>query len=381
MEFRARRTSAVPEVAAAANAVHHHHHHHYVLCEGNNAPSQRRSLTSSNSSNAINTTNGIHQPKRLPTPPSSQGYASIKTLSLSNLTAKQHLLLAICRDVSLLPPLIYIFTSLQQAWRISFRTKLKLYELQSLKDTMKIFVQSCIANNSISHAEEMSTNGNGLLLSTLTTARASEYLLCALWCVVSLYLTYSILDSLMVRWIVKYSTLAAILRMFAMSLLIITTELLLLASLSPHGDYYLHTWILVSCIMTAAYIWQSYLTSNLNYVSQDDYDASEEEADCNTRKELNSTDIEELTSSNVSLNSLPSSCSLQKRKNKRRPQKRFKFTKKRTIDLYNIIVFCVVPVGLASFITMVGLLRNLVIQRLDVEQLGRMLQSTPYVLD
>lgn len=381
MEFRARRTGFPAEGSTSASAVHHHHHHHYVLCDGNNGPNQRRLLTSSSSTSAINTSGGAGLARRQLTPPASQGYASIKTLSLSNLTAKQHLLLAICRDVSLLPPLIYIFISLQQAWRISFRAKLKLYEIQSLKDTMKVFVQSCITNNTISQAEEISSNGNGMLLTTLTTARASEYLLCALWCVVSLYLTYSILDSLMVRWIVKYSTLAAILRMFAMSLIIITTELLLLASLSPNGDYYLHTWILVSCIMTAAYIWQSYLTSNLNYMSQDDYDAAEEGADCNTRKEPSPVALEDISSSSASLNSVASSCSLQKRKNKRKSHRSFKFTKKRTIDLYNIIVFCVVPVGLASFITMVGLLRNLVIQRLDVEQLGRMLQSTPHVLE
>ena len=54
----------------------------------------------------------------------------------------------------------------------------------------------------------------------------------------------------------------------------------------------------------------------------------------------------------------------------------FSFSTKRTIDLYNITVFCVVPVGLASFITMVGLLRNLFIQRLDVEQLARILQDS-----
>lgn len=373
MEFRARRTSAGPE-GSAVNAVHHHHHHHYVLCDGNNGSNQRRLLSSSNSSSNINTLNGSQQVRRPSNIPAGQGYASIKTLSLSNLTAKQHLLLAVCRDVSLLPPLIYIFSSVQQAWRISFRTKLKLYELQSLRDTMKVFVQSCIANNSISHANEMGTNGNGLLLSTLTTARASEYLLCALWCVVSLYLTYSILDSLMVRWIVKYSTVAAIVRMFAMSLLIITTELLLLASLSPNGDYYLHTWILVSCIMTAAYIWQSYLTSNLSYVSQEDSDFDDQA--CNvTGKEPSPTDLDDISSSNASLNSLPSSYLQQKRKNRKKPRRSIKFTTKRTIDLYNIIVFCVVPVGLASFITMVGLLRNLVIQRLDVEQLGRMLQS------
>lgn len=386
MEFRSRRTASIGDVPVATNTVHHHHHHHYLLCESGSTASRRRPLTSSNSCNSLETSvvelrsgGGNQNAKRQASPPLSQAYASIKTLSLSKLTAKQHLLMAICRDVSLLPPLVYIFTSLQQAWKISFRAKLKLYEPQSLKDTVKNLLESCITNTTVSQARDQTPNGSSLLLSTLTTARASEYLLCALWCVVSLYLTYSILDSLMVRWIVKYSTLAAILRMFSMSLIIITTELLLLASLSPDGDYYLHTWILLSCIMTTAYIWQSYLTSNLNYVSQDDYDPEDDE-DCNLKKTPNPS-FGDIPSSNNSSTSLASSCSLPRRRNKRKLRKGFRFTKKRTIDLYNIIVFCVVPVGLASFITMIGLLRNLVIQRLDVEQLGRMLQSTSYILD
>ncbi|CDF89590.1 related to N-glycosylation protein EOS1 [Zygosaccharomyces bailii ISA1307] len=250
-------------------------------------------------------------------------YLSIKTLSLSHLTAKQHLLMAISRDVSLLPPLAYSLTSCRKAWQLIHGdiANVKLYGPRPLKETIASFVN------------ESALEGDGTLLESLTTARASEYLLCSLWCMVSLYLSYSILDSLMVRWIVKYSILAAIVRMFAMSLIIITLELILLASLSPKGDYYLHTWVLISCVLTGAYIWQSYITSNLNYGVR----MGEREAQGSQHNYL-------------------------------------KFSKKRTIDLYNITVFCVVPVGLASFITMIGLLRNLVIQRLDVEQLARMLR-------
>lgn len=247
-------------------------------------------------------------------------YSSIKTLSLSHLTARQHLLMAMSRDVSLLPPIIYLLTSCQKAWELTHGdiANLKLYGPGPLKETVASIVRYS------------GWQGDGTLLASLTTARASEYLLCSLWCIVSLYLSYSILDSLMVRWVVKYSTLAAIVRMFAMSLVIITLELMLLASLSPNGDYYLHTWILISCVLTGAYIWQNYITSNLNYGVKMDQE---------------------------------------------KPRRNYlRFSKKRTIDLYNITVFCVVPVGLASFITMIGLLRNLVIQRLDVEQLGRMLR-------
>ena len=37
-------------------------------------------------------------------------------------------------------------------------------------------------------------------------------------------------------------------------------------SLSPENSYFLHTWIIISCVLTCGYIWQSYLTSDLNYI-------------------------------------------------------------------------------------------------------------------
>ena len=217
--------------------------------------------------------------------------------------------------------------------------------------------------------------------------------------------SYAILDSLMVRWIVKYSTVAAILRMFSMSLIIVTLELLLLSSLSPELDYFLHTWILISCVLTAVYIWQSYLTSDLKYYRnregevQEDTSAREESDDDDDDGNGNGdVDVDEdshvVAVDEDAVDVLPydplsddsdgrlfpvnrpsSSHSQSPRRSKKSSKKAFKFTTKRTIDLYKITVLCVVPVGLASFITMLGLLRNLFIQRLDVEQLERILHE------
>lgn len=348
-------------------------------------------------------------------------YQSIKKMSLNHLNAKQHLLMALCRDVSMLPPMYYVFKSLKRAWQISVQTTIKLYEPQSLRESLIAFWQTYMvanisnsvefnnlrANNVVGTTGRNSTNWESVLFTALTKARASEHLLCALWCLVSLYLTYAILDSLMVRWIVKYSTLAAILRMFSMSMIIVTFESMLLASLSPDMNYFLHTWILISCILTAVYIWQSYLTSDLNYVRNhkeklraladsgglddsgmsfdvsqfDDYSETDGEYEVVTPDE----DIQQgnihrrTTSGNItgSRSSTPSTVRNQRRSKKKKSLNgTFNFTSKRYIDLYNITVFCVVPVGIASFITMVGLLRNLFIQRLDVEQLGRMLDQS-----
>ncbi|CAI4036026.1 hypothetical protein SMKI_14G2400 [Saccharomyces mikatae IFO 1815] len=334
-------------------------------------------------------------------------YSSMKTLSLNHLTAKQHMLMALCRDISLLPPLTYIFTSLRKAWKVSMRTSIKLYEPQSLRDTFTYFWQKLNSaydnNSSFDGAPKKGVSGDdkdSLLLSALTTARASEYLLCSLWCLVSLYLSYAILDSLMVRWIVKYSTVAAILRMFSMSLIIVTLELLLLSSLSPELDYFLHTWILISCVLTAVYIWQSYLTSDLRYIrnregevqedttvreESDDYDDGVQDVDEDSHvvvADENTMDVlpNDILSDDSDDRSFPINRSLgshsqSPKRSKKLPKKAFNFTTKRTIDLYKITVLCVVPVGLASFITMLGLLRNLFIQRLDVEQLERILHE------
>lgn len=197
------------------------------------------------------------------------------------------------------------------------------------------------------------------ILSNLITGRASEYVLCAMWCLVSLYLSFAILDNLMVRWIMKYSIMAVILRMFSMSLVLITIQLFLLNSLSPERDYYLHTWILISCILTGLFIWQNYLNSNLDYIKRHPH-SPEHNDNNNNNSDNEHNDEDDLTSHSV-----------------RNSDEELEFEEvektdpklKRAFNIYNIVVFCVVPIGLASFITMLCLLRNLFIQRLDIEHL------------
>lgn len=216
-----------------SSQIHIHHHHHY----------HRR--TSSEGGSQAKREAGISKKST---------YQSIKSLTLNNLDARQHFFIAVCRDVSLLPPLLSLAYSLKKAWTLWYRKDL-LYALDDSAGSLTAgFTKLWQAYRSL---KTQASSGPWDLSSQLISARSSEYVLSSLWCVVSAYLTYAILDSLMVRWIVKYSTIAAILRMFSMSLLIITLEMLLLSSLSPNGDYYLHTWILISCILTGAYIWQS----------------------------------------------------------------------------------------------------------------------------
>lgn len=142
----------------------------------------------------------------------------------------------------------------------------------------------------------------------ISACGASEIFMAGIWCLVAGYLSYAVLDGLVVRWIVTYSTPAAIVRMLSGACLNIAMIQGLFSVLSPDRTHLLHVWILISCILTGAYIIQNFVTSNL---------------------------------------------ALEK--------------KSRYFDLYKIAVFAVVPVGLASFMTMVSLLRSLMILRMDLE--------------
>lgn len=204
---------------------------------------------------------------------------SLKVLGLNFLNAKQHFALAICRDFVLLPPLYNAFKCFRQSFKFHHTLDHQDYESQAL--------------------------------SILTRPSSSEHFIAGIWCIVAAYLSFSVIDGLMVRWIVTYQTGAAILRVLALSMLLITIEQGMLAILSPDGLYSLHTWILISCILTVFYIVQNFVTSNLDL------------------------------------------------KNDKKP---------RSVDYYNITVFAVVPIGVASFISMIALLRVLLILRLDLER-------------
>lgn len=216
-----------------------------------------------------------HPPQQLQPPTTHKQKKTIKQLGLRFLNSKQHFALAFCRDVSLIPAIYSLF----QSWKRVFHDD----------------------------------NSQAII----TTARGLEHFLTGMWCIVAAYLNYSVLDGLIIRWIVTYLTLAAIVRVLSLSTMSITVELYLVSTFTAQGyKYGLHIWILISCILTLAYIVQNFVTSNIDIGK-----------DGGTKKRRG-----------------------------------------RVLDMYNIVVFAVVPVGLASFVTMIGLLRSLLILRIDVDQ-------------
>lgn len=227
---------------------------------------------------------------------STRGRGSIKQVGLKFLNARQHFALAVCRDIALIPPLI----GLVQSWRrIFLDDRSDVYNI-SLHYEMGIGI------------EELTAETRLQFILALTGARLPEHFLTGLWCIVAGYLSHSVLDGLIVRWIVTYLTLAAIVRVLSMSTIMLTVEQYLVLTFSADGyKYGLHIWILISCILTVTYIIQNFVTLNIDL---------------------------------------------------RKGEKRARF-----FDVYNIVVFAVVPVGFASFITMIGLLRSLLIIRIDID--------------
>lgn len=210
---------------------------------------------------------------------------SLKITVLRFLNARQHFALAFCRDISLVPCIFGLIYS----WKNTF------------------FSKDYLSGDPIYGTP---------LKDTLADTHYFEQFLTGIWCIVSGYMSYSVLDNLMLRWIVTYLASATIVRMLTLSAVMITIELYVINTFSSVGNTYgLHIWIFISCCLTAMFIVQSFVTLNLDL----------------------------------------------------KGKKRARF-----FDMYNIAVFAVVPVGVASFVTMIGLLRSLLILRLDLEEKVRM---------
>lgn len=139
------------------------------------------------------------------------------------------------------------------------------------------------------------------------SACAQHTLLPAIWCLVSGYLTWLGLDGMIVRWLHTYSHPAAVLRA-------VTCVLLNYAAIEALVRFRTHSastalfdlqiWILISVILTVLYILQTFITSNLD-------------------------------------------------------------TTRRTLNLLHVAVYAVIPIGVASFATMLFLIRCLMLAQLS----------------
>ncbi|VEU23584.1 DEKNAAC104551 [Brettanomyces naardenensis] len=277
---------------------------------------------------------------------------SLKELGLKRLTPREHFFVAICRDISL----VLILKNCFVFWT-------KWYQMVT------------------------SEKGH----SSFTSVWATEFFLAGIWCMVSGLLSYSILDGLMARWMVMYTVQAAIIRILSMSLLIIVlVELLNYMFNNSSNEFCLAAWIIISCVLTFVYIIQNYITSNLRLneiLLQDERNKEDMGLDTDDTTGDGSQDLpSSAAASSTAFDPNyrippPPSASLHRRNNdssqhlrhgsrsqsqlgeaeSKKPER-----PRRTVDLYNLTVFAVVPIGVASFITMCGLVRLVVILRLEI---------------
>lgn len=242
----------------------------------------------------------------------------LKQYGLNRLSIKQHIIVTICRDI----PIYFI-----------------------LKDFVVILSQwyRLIKNP----------------YSGVTTVRATEFFLASLWCLVSGLLSYTVLDGFMVRWMVIYEIQAAMVRILSMSLIIVMIfETVNYTFNNVDNEFCLAVWILSSCILTGIFIVQCFASNKLII----------------EKREITSIELLRARSGTNSSSELPDAeggrdapdpaASGTGVGNSGITGFKKKYTRK--VDFYNLIVFAVVPIGVASFISTVGLVRLLLILRLDV---------------
>lgn len=134
----------------------------------------------------------------------------LKNYGLKRLNIKQHIIVTICRDIpiySMLKNFIVLITQWYKLMKIPY-------------------------NN-------------------LTTVRATEFFLASIWCLVSALLSYTILDGLMVRWMLIYAIQAVIVRILSMSLIIVmVVEMFNYTFNNADNEFCLTVWIFISCVLT-----------------------------------------------------------------------------------------------------------------------------------
>lgn len=275
----------------------------------------------------------------------------LKSYGLKRLTVRQHILVTICRDIPIYSMLKNFFVLLTQ-W----------YKLVRVP-----------CNN-------------------LTTVRATEFFLASLWCLVSALLSYTILDGLMVRWMVMYAIQAVIVRILSMSLIIVmVVEIFNYTFNNTDNEFCLTVWIFISCVLTIFFIIQCFISNNLDIeqqlsskaLSNSEFARSRSSTANNSSNNLSSGNMDNYVYINREDNEDGAGGGTEEGGERESKEEsgadnwnnrgnsgitgenlRSKF--KRKVDLYNLIVFAVVPIGVASFISTVGLVRLLLILRLDI---------------
>lgn len=256
------------------------------------------------------------------------------------------------------------------------RNKLKLYGLKRLSVTQRIIVSICrdlplysILINLcflLSSWYKLMKNPYG----NLTTVRATEFFLASLWCLVSCVLSFNIVDGMMVRWMLIYDIQAVIIRILSMSLIIILIiEMMNYTFNNSDNEFCLTVWILISCVLTFIFIVQCFWSNNLiieDQLKRKRMRNLESRSLSNHNINGDRFGIGHNDNSNAGVQSASQTNTGTQSHQSVPPNDDSKVEYKRRVDFYNLVVYAVVPIGVASFISTIGLVRLLLILRLDI---------------
>ncbi|BFZ58030.1 hypothetical protein PYCC9005_005088 [Savitreella phatthalungensis] len=137
-----------------------------------------------------------------------------------------------------------------------------------------------------------------------------------LWCCVASYLSFSVTDGLMLRWMFNYGPRACLVRLLTLDAFNYYITHFMIGT-AKRFNLLLPAWILISCLLTMAYIIQDWLTSHI--------------ARQRPRRRLSGAE----------------------RSARDEPDHELEDEEHdRFVNLLEVCIFCVVPVGFASFVTM-----------------------------
>lgn len=343
---------------------------------------------------------------------------NLKYLGRQIFCPKFHFLLSLSRILSVLPALCGAFSSLVEAYEMYCGQR--VCSISSIA-SFSFFLDSDplnLPNRSNSPGSLFSSKPPSTCHSTSAlTLPILQLLLISLWCTVCGYLAYSVLEGLMDRWLVTYATPAVIVRLLSSAVLNIllsrsvvqamgpgmsagvSKEILLeelvgasagvastraafsgMASSSSSSssgrlvgglNQRLRAWILLSCILTIAYAVQNYFASNL--VLEKSQNRQNKQQAATTTKLLNKQDtlktqVDQVDQVNQEKETRENG-GMGVRKENEEKQKKAGRGGRRSVDLYNLAVFAVVPIGMASFLTMLGMMKSILLLQCQYELL------------
>ena len=180
-----------------------------------------------------------------------------------------------------------------------------------------------------------------------------------LWCCVASYLSFNVTDGLMLRWMFNYGPRATLVRLLTIDAFNYYITSFTIGT-AKRFNLLLPAWILISLLLTLAYIIQDWLTSNIARQRPPPKPRSKPAASSSTNatgsaysSSRQHQHAEHLAAHRRhSQDSRASFSSHGDHEHDHEDGEEDEDEDERSVNLLEVCIFCVVPVGMASFVTM-----------------------------